>query len=152
MMDNVIRDATVGDARVIVELVKELARSMGEESPLIEPYVQIYLDSTSNSILLAMAEDGIIGLLSYSLRPNLYHSGNICLIEELIVGEKARGRGIGARLLVELFSRMTIKDCAEISVSTLPGNQSAIEFYRKHGFKEEGVLLEIHPLRKGSLQ
>lgn len=151
-MRNVIRDATLGDSRAIVGLVKELARSMGEDSPLIEPYVRTYLESTSNSILLAEAEAGILGLLSYSLRPNLYHSGNICLIEELIVGEKARGQGIGSGLLDELLNRMAKLDCAEISVSTLPGNHSAIEFYRKHGFKEEGVLLEIHPPRKGGLQ
>ena len=147
-MPKVVRDATLMDAPVIVELVKELARSMGEESPLIEAYVATYLGSTSNTILLAEAQDGILGLLSYSLRPNLYHSGDICLIEELIVGEKARGRGIGTSLLGELLSRMTLKDIREISVSTLPDNHLAIEFYRKHGFKEEGVLLEIHPVKK----
>src|SRR4030067_3021453 len=142
-MRKVVRDATLMDAPVIVELVKELARSMGEVSPLIEADVATYVGSTSNTILLAEAQDGILGLLSYSLRPNLYHSGDICLIEELIVGEKARGRGIGTSLLCELLSRMTLKDIREISVSTLPDNHKAIEFYRKHGFKEEGVLLEI---------
>ena len=147
-MRKVVRDATLMDAPVIVELVKELARSMGEVSPLIEAYVATYLGSTSNTILLAEAQDGILGLLSYSLRPNLYHSGDICLIEELIVAEKARGRGIGTSLLGELLSRMTLKDIREISVSTGPDNHKAIEFYRKHGFKEEGVLLEIHPVKK----
>jgi len=147
-MPKVVRDATLMDAPVIVELVKELARSMGEVSPLIEAYVATYLGSTSNTILLAEAKDGILGLLSYSLRPNLYHSGDICLIEELIVGEKARGRGIGTSLLGELLSRMTLKDIRDISVSTLPDNHKAIEFYRKHGFEEEGVLLEIHPVKK----
>ena len=143
-----IRNANNSDAAAIVELVKELAGSMGEESPLIEAYVATYLGSTSNTILLAEVQEGILGLLSYSLRPNLYHSGDICLIEELIVAEKARGRGIGTSLLGELLSRMVLKDIKEISISTLPDNHKAIEFYRKHGFKEEGVLLEIHPVKK----
>ncbi len=147
-MGNMIRDATVRDASAIVNLVKELALTMGEKCPLVEAYVTTYLGSTSNTILLAEAQEGILGLLSYSLRPNLYHSGDICLIEELIVGEKARDRGIGTSLLGELLSRMTTNDIREISVSTLPDNHKAIEFYRKHGFKEEGVLLEIHPDKK----
>ena len=34
--------------------------------------------------------------------------------------------------------------CAEVSVSTMAGNEGAIRFYRAHGMVDEAVLLERH--------
>jgi ribosomal protein S18 acetylase RimI-like enzyme len=34
--------------------------------------------------------------------------------------------------------------CAEVSVSTMPSNSKAIEFYKAHGMTDEAVLLEKH--------
>ena len=139
-----IRTADASDATNIVALVAELAANEGEDCPLTEAYVRHYLAMPGCTVLLAQQGEVVLGLLSCSLRPNLYHAGNSCLIEELVVTETARGLGVGSRLVSALLERLQESDCEEVSVSTLPDNHQAIKFYKKHGFVDEAVFLERH--------
>jgi ribosomal protein S18 acetylase RimI-like enzyme len=137
-----IRDATSQDSSIIVQLISELAAASAEASPISPEYVRTYLAASNSKVLLAETNGRVIGLLSYSIRPDLYHAGNCCLIEELIVQEEMRGQGAGSALITELFSRL--KDCVEVSLGVMPENTRAIRFYRKHGLAEEALLLERH--------
>jgi ribosomal protein S18 acetylase RimI-like enzyme len=84
------------------------------------------------------------GVLTYSVRPDLYHAAPTGLIEELVVRQSMRGQGVGGALLDELFSRLTALGCAEVSVTTMPDNAAAIEFYKAHGLTDEALFLEKH--------
>jgi ribosomal protein S18 acetylase RimI-like enzyme len=139
-----IRDATPQDTPAIVRLIRELAATGGEDSPLTETYAARYLAEPACTVLLAESEQQVIGLLSYSLRPNLYHAAATCLIEELVVQETERGHGVGNLLLEELLRRLPALGCAEVSVTTMPDNTAAIRFYRKHGLVDEALYLERH--------
>lgn len=143
-MNVTIREACIRDAPAVVRLIRELAESSGESSPVTEAYVAEYLSSPTSTILLAEAGRQVIGLLSYSLRPDLYHGASTGLIEELVVQEAERGKGVGNRLMEELMARLTALECAEVSVTTLPDNVEAIKFYRRHGLTDEAVYLERH--------
>jgi ribosomal protein S18 acetylase RimI-like enzyme len=136
----VVRDAVPANAPEIVRLVREL----GPDSPLTEEYARRYLARPGNGILLAAADGQAAGLLSYSLRPSLYHAGEACLIEELVVTGQAQSRGIGSALVRALLERLAGRGCVEVSVSTMPGNARAVAFYRRHGFTDEAVFLERH--------
>ncbi len=142
MSDVIIREAVLADAKVIVELVRELAATMSEASPIKEGTVEQYLAHATGSILLAEEQGMVIGLLSYSFRPDLYHGADTCLIEELIINKDRRGRGAGGLLIDTLVERLSVTDCAEVSVSTM--SAEAIRFYKRHGFTDEAVLLEKH--------
>ena len=139
-----IREAKPADADIVVELVDQLARGEGEQSPVSQTYVGEYLATAGNCILLAEMDGEVIGLVSFSIRPNLYHAADSCLIEELIVGHKARGQGIGSLLIAEVINRSQDSGCAEISVSTMPDNERAIAFYKKLGFVDQALFLEKH--------
>jgi ribosomal protein S18 acetylase RimI-like enzyme len=139
-----VREAIEADAEDIVQLIQELAATIGEQSPLGVRYVADYLADQHNIILLAEQNQQVGGLLAYSVRPNLYHATNGCMIEELVVRSGLRGRGIGRALMAEVLSRARLLGCAEVSVSTLPDNHQAIRFYRANGLTEEAVLLEKH--------
>ena len=121
-----IREAVLADAEVIVQLIGELAAHGNDHSPLTAAYLADYLAAHS-TILLAERGQQVVGLLAYSLRPNLYHAADGCLIEELIVHSAARGQGVGSALLTETLNRAKAHGCAEISVSTMPDNQAAIK-------------------------
>ncbi len=138
------RLAGVDDTAEVVRLVKALALDDGEVSPVSEAYVSEYLAFPGSNILLAVEGVQVLGLLSFSIRPNLYHAGGSCLIEELIVDERARSRGIGGLLVEAVKKRAEAAGCAEISVSTMPDNSGAIRFYHSHGFGDEAVYLEQH--------
>jgi ribosomal protein S18 acetylase RimI-like enzyme len=94
--------------------------------------------------LLADLNGKVVGLISYTLRPNLYHSALCGVIEELVVSEASRGQGIGHALIAEVITRLQALECAEISVSTLMENRDAQRFYRSHGLVDEAILLERH--------
>lgn len=139
-----VRPAQPGDEPAIVALIRELAEADGQSSPITGEYVRTYLAFPGSSVLLAEEGGQAIGLLSYSVRPGLYHAGSSGLIEELVVHGPDRGRGIGRALMSELVQRLAALGCAEVSVSTLPGNEDAKRFYRSHGLVDEAVLLEKH--------
>jgi len=144
------REAAPQDAATIVQLIAELATSIGERSSLTMAYVEKYLFYPGCKVLLAEVDGQTAGLLSYMIRPNLYHAGETCLIEEFVVRERARGQGIGSALLNELISRMESLGCAEVSVSTMPDNVDALQFYKAHGLVDEAILLEKHLSGEGN--
>ena len=139
-----VREARPGDEHDVVGLITELARTIGETSPITAGYVQEYLAFPGCHVLWAEEDGRLVGVLSYSIRPNLYHAANSALIEELVVRESARGHGVGSVLLSELLSRLPSQGCAEVSVTTMPDNDGAIRFYRSHGLVDEAVFLEKH--------
>ena len=100
-----IREACAEDASVIVRLIRQMAEEGEEQSPIDEEYVRGYLSGADRHILLAQTGEGVNGLLSYSVRADLFHAGNSVLIEELVVDEGHRGQGLGARLMEALFER-----------------------------------------------
>lgn len=139
-----IRQAAAGDQAAIAALIRQLAQSIGETSPITEAYVALYLSSPGSQVLLAEEEGRTVGLLSYSVRPNLYHAGDCGLIEELIVHPGYRRRGIARALLSDVLGRLRTAGCAEVSVSTLPENEPAKRLYRSFGLVDEALVLEKH--------
>jgi ribosomal protein S18 acetylase RimI-like enzyme len=139
-----IREAKPQDANSIVRLIAEHVTASGERSALTPDDVEKYLASPVSRIVLAEQHDRVVGLLSYSLRPDLYHAGNACLIEELVVEAQLRGQGVGSALLIELLSQLSAAGCVEVALAVMPDNASAIKLYRKHGLTDEAIFLERH--------
>ena len=139
-----IRQARPEDAILIVGLIRELAQTIGEKSPITEGYVRDYVAFPGSGAWLAEQDGHVVGLLSYSVRPNLYHAAPSALIEELVVRESARGHGVGSALMSELLRHLASTGCAEVSVSTMPDNEGARRFYQSHGLVDQAVFLEKH--------
>ena len=91
-----------------------------------------------------MRGEEVLGLVSFSFRPSLYHAADTCLVDELVVQPHARSKGIGALLLDEAIRLAGDHGCAEISLSVMASNAEALRFYRRHGFEDEALLLEHH--------
>ena len=143
-MDTLIRLAQYEDAPSVLRLVHELASFDHEECTLDLAYVLSYLEKPGTNILIAQEDQEVVGLVSFWIRPNLYHAGMVCLIEEFIVESSYRSQGVGSKLLMEVIRRTREIGCAEISVSTMTNNEAAVQFYRRHGLIDESLLLEQH--------
>jgi ribosomal protein S18 acetylase RimI-like enzyme len=139
-----IREAAAEDVPWICRLIHALADALGEQSLVSEDRVAEFLRFPGSGALVVEDNGPLVGLLSYSVRPNLYHGGPTALIEELIVDESHRGRGIGGILLGEFLRRMEESGCAEVSVTVMPENEAAQKFYRSHGLLDEALYLERH--------
>ncbi|HSJ57102.1 MAG TPA: GNAT family N-acetyltransferase [Anaerolineae bacterium] len=140
----VVREASPEDAAAVVRLIRELAAADGETTPITETYAMGFLDAPGNGVLLAEIGDEAVGLISYSVRPNLYHAGYSASIDELVVSSGYRDRGVGGVLIDHLLHHLKALGCVEVSVTTMPGNEGAQRFYRAHGLVDEALFLEKH--------
>jgi ribosomal protein S18 acetylase RimI-like enzyme len=67
-------------------------------------------------------------------------------MEEFVVDEDWRGQGVGARFLAALEDDLRAAGERDVFLSMVwPGNQGALDFYRRHGYD----LLNTFELRKG---
>ena len=147
--DIIISEANTTDEGVILSLLDQLGWSQFIQQRVTKEYIHRYLAFPHNCILLARIpgeEPKVLtaGLLAYSIRPDLYHGGDACLIENFVVSREQRGRGIGSALFTYLLDRLYEANCVTLFVDVEPDNHRAIQFYRRHGFNHQVVLLERH--------
>lgn len=136
--------ATEAHVPDIVRLVGELRAQEDLPAAIPAESVHAYLAEPACVVLLAEAEDGIVGLLSVRVMGDLFHGGTSALIQELIVDEDRRRTGVAGALLDAAIAHARDAGCAEIAVSTGERNLPARAAYRSRGFEEEGLLLELH--------
>lgn len=143
-MSITLRKAEPIDTPAIIALVKELAESTGETSAVDARSVQDYLAFPGCEVILAEVDFQPVGLISFSIKPNLYHGGNTCVVEELVSSPAHRGKGVGASLLERVKQIAQERHCAELGLGVLLDNHSAIRFYKQHGLSDDALWLEMH--------
>lgn len=142
-----IRTLQVDDIPAVHRLIDQLAESM--ESPYhisqeqLEDVVrradaqpEVYLN------LVAEEAEGVVGVISLIFFHVLCHPGGTALINELVVDQTFRRRGIGAKLIDAAEKAALARGMDEIDVGTECQNLTAQRFYRQCGFDREFVLLE----------
>jgi len=140
----VVREAGGGDEVIVAELVRELACLEDEAAAATPELVAEYLAFPLSGALLAELDGQAVGLLTWFVRPGLFHGGHLGYIDELVVREHARRKGVADALLGAVMARFAAAGCVEVSVSTMPDNEPARALYRKHGLVDEALFLERH--------
>lgn len=69
-------------------------------------------------------------------------TGKIGLFDELYLNEKARGHGLGQRLLDKMIEWFRQNDIDRVKLHAYSWNEHAKEIYRKNGFSEYAVSYE----------
>jgi ribosomal protein S18 acetylase RimI-like enzyme len=143
-----IGPATEADLPLIKPLLLELLKAMDNtEGFNIEQAfenIRILIKDSASHILLARDKDTVVGFVNFTTRKTLMHPGLSGLIDELVVCSSHRGLGIGKNLLLAAIKKCRELGCCEVEVSTEKSNAHAREFYRRCGFEEDAVLLEIN--------
>jgi ribosomal protein S18 acetylase RimI-like enzyme len=140
-----IRPALLSDGASIVEIFRELdEEEAGEKSQVSPAYVETYLSSLSNAILIAEWEGQFAGLLSYAIRLDLWHAAPCLFIEQIAIKRSLRGKGIGTVLIEHILHKAREMGCAEIALTVGRENTGAQALYRRLGIDEETVCLEKH--------
>lgn len=128
-----IRSANETDFEVIHQFVYSLAVYEKEPHAHITSAEQYIIDYKEKwfDVDLAEIESEVVGMLFYY---NAYSTwkGRTLYLEDFIVKESFRNRGIGQKLFSHLIEVARIRKCNLIKWQVLDWNQPAIDFYRKN--------------------
>lgn len=97
-------------------------------------------------VIIAESKGKIIGYLCGSARNCPYDYRIIpkyAELENMIVDKEFRGKGIGEKLTKKFLEWCKLKKADCISVNASIQNEKGINFYRKMGFKDYSLTLEI---------
>ncbi len=135
-MNYVVREARVNDMPHVFELVKELAAFENESDAVIITIKDLQRDGFGEKPLfkcfVADVEGEILGIALVYERYSTW-KGRTIHLEDLIVNEKMRGKGIGNALFEEVIKYGHNLGVKRIEWAVLDWNEPAIKFYESKG-------------------
>ena len=144
----IIRKGNRADLKEVYDLVVELAiyeKAPDAVSASLEDYYNAF-DSGAIDILVATEAGSVLGMALYYNTFSTW-KGKMYYLEDFVVKENHRGRGIGAKLFEAFLDDAKQNNCKLVKWQVLDWNQPAINFYEKYGtrFQKEwlNVLLDF---------
>jgi len=128
----IIRPGTVADLDAVHALVHELARyerAAAEVSATPDTYRRD-LESGWFELLVAEHYGEIIGI-ALGHRAYSTWKGRIYYLDDLVVGESWRGRGVGLRLFEAFAGMARLRGAVLLKWQVLDWNEPALRFYRR---------------------
>ena len=142
MVNTTIRKANSGDVKDILRLLIELAVYEKEPDAVKITEKELIRDGFGENpkyqCILAEADNTIVGLAFYTPRYSTW-VGDTLHLEDLIVTEKMRGKGIGTILYKSFLEEARKRDVNRVEWSVLDWNKPAIDFYKKTGAIIDGL-------------
>ncbi|MBI1288245.1 MAG: GNAT family N-acetyltransferase [Flavobacteriales bacterium] len=139
-----IRKGRKEDVPAVFKLIKELA--LYEKAP---EQVTLTLDELENDgfgenaiygLFVAEAENGIVGIALFYEKYSTW-TGRCVFLEDIIVTENQRGKGIGHELFEAVVGVAKERNSARMEWQVLDWNEPAINFYRKYNATLDGEWL-----------
>ena len=133
-----IRRATATDCPRLLELIKELAeyeKAPQEVTVTLEHFTQSGFGPNPVWWAFVAEADGMVqGFALYYIRYSTW-KGQRMYLEDIIVTEAMRGKGLGKLLLDRLITEAKEKNFCGITWQVLEWNEPAIHFYKKYQAK-----------------
>jgi GNAT superfamily N-acetyltransferase len=136
-----IREGEKEDLPRVLELIKELAEYERAPHEVINTVEKMEQDGFGPSpifgLFVAEAGQGIVGIALYYWRYSTW-KGKRLYLEDIVVTEKERGRGIGKQLFDRVMKHALDQNCTGMMWQVLDWNEPAINFYKKYGARLDG--------------
>ena len=152
-----IRKASTKDIPSLLSLLKEVLALHAEIRPDIfstttkynESDIKDILKNEKKPIYVAVNDkDEVLGYLFLEIKDNKNASNQkprtTLYIDDICVSKDHRREGIG-EFLFSFAKELAISlKCDDITLNVWSGNEAALKFYTKHGFKERNAILELN--------
>jgi len=119
----------------VVAAVGHLVAQLSPSAPMpAASELQMIVDSPASRLLLAREVDGaVVGMLTLALYR--IPTGMCAWIEDVVVEERARGRGIGEQLINAALRLADEEKARVVDLTSRPVRDAANRLYRKLGFE-----------------
>jgi GNAT superfamily N-acetyltransferase len=130
------RWAEASDFESVLDLASQLAIHIEEEVPPLTPALfETYylLPQAPMHLLLALDDDRIVGMASWTLTHELYSAETRVYISDVSVDHSARGQGVGAALIAQVKTWARDNHAHKLGWEVWYRNDLAKAFYEKLG-------------------
>ncbi len=142
----VIRRATAADCPRMMELIQELAvfeRAPGEVTVTLEHFIESGFGPSPVWWAFVAETDGtVVAFALYYIRYSTW-KGQRMYLEDILVTESMRCKGIGSMLMDALVQEAKEKQLNGITWQVLDWNHSAIRFYERYQPKFDNEWLNV---------
>ena len=149
----VFRTATVDDIEAINNLFYELDTGAIEMQPehfqrgsRSSEYLSGLISDEKSDFLMAVIDDEIVGFsllfAKETANINLLVPCKYAYIQDFVVAEKHRNKGIGTALLEQSKQWAKERHIDYLRLSVIPANKDALRFYTRHGLCEQMITME----------
>ena len=138
-----IRKATLDDESSVIELIKQFPEGeiVIDWNDARAAFREIIKDEKKGIVFVAEEDGTVAGVLTLSFPFATRCAGIYSCMEEVIVGEQLRGKGIGGKLIEAAIAGATEKGCYEIQVNR--PSEMGYPVYLRHGFQDMGKHLNL---------
>lgn len=150
-----IRNAQIDDVNRVSELMLQVAKihSSARRDIFKEKNIEEIKNEVNNrmnnkeNILIAEENNSIFGVIIYKIKEVREHKNlkdrTVLWIDELVVDENIRGKGIGKSLFLEVNKISKESNCNAVELNCWNFNRQAIKFYEKCGMNTQRLIMEV---------
>jgi GNAT superfamily N-acetyltransferase len=136
-----IRTGTIHDLPRVLELIKELAEYERASHEVINTVALMEKDGFGPNpifgLFVAETEKGIVGISLFYWRYSTW-KGKRLYLEDIVVTENERGKGIGKELFDRTMQHALDEACSGMMWQVLEWNEPALNFYKKYTARLDG--------------
>ena len=134
----IIRPGKKSDIPQVFELIKELAeyeKALDKVSNTVEKLEEDgFGPNPVYELFVAEIENSIVGIALTYYRFSTWR-GKVIYLEDLIVKEHMRRKGIGKKLFDMVLDHAKVTSCVGLSLQVLDWNELGINFYKKYNME-----------------
>ena len=134
----IIRPGKKSDIPQVFELIKELAeyeKALNKVSNTVEKLEEDgFGPNPVYELFVAEIENNIVGIALTYYRFSTWR-GKVMYLEDLIVREHMRRKGIGKKLFDMVLDHAKVTSCVGLSLQVLDWNELGINFYKKYNME-----------------
>ena len=142
-LDYTIRAARVEDwpqvAGLLVELGRDVSPSATENPSYVIRFGGHLARRETRTLVAQRPNGGVLGFLDMEFRQRLGHPRPQAWINDLVVTESERGRGIGTALMNEAEELARDRGCFRMSLETSAWREATHRFYANAGWIDKGT-------------
>lgn len=132
-METVIRPASASDLESVYKLLNQLKGAPHNRDAFERNYHENMSDPLIH-YLVALHNGKPIGFVSLHVQRILHHANRTGELQELIIDERYRGKGVGKQLMIAAEGLARSLGLEEIELTTRLHRSDAQEFYKSLGY------------------